>query len=79
MVYNINSLNWLINSYSFYNVLILHIIKTDTYYHKVIYEKIIMFLFRSFTIFINNVNNNPNSQLILVNNVKLKYSIKTIT
>jgi len=47
MVLNMLVKNSLINSYLFYNVLIAGIIKTDTYYHKFIYEKITMFMFRS--------------------------------
>ena len=39
MVLNMLVKNSLINSYLFYNVLIAGIIKTDTYYHKFIYEK----------------------------------------
>ena len=41
MVLNMLVKNSLINSYLFYNVLIAGIIKSDTYYHKFIYEKII--------------------------------------
>jgi len=60
MVLNMLVKNSLINSYLFYNVLILHIIKSDTYYHKFIYEKITMFLFRSFlNKQLNNIKNKP--------------------